>query len=279
MTFFHMQCDMITKNKYAWILPSHPAMSVSGDVHQGKERVSIKELWKGIWHPLSQKAFSIFPAQVCILLPQCHCWCSRLQIGSVLCFLLWPPPPACTPGFTCCSGGDHHRCRQLPAAAQGHQVVIYLTWLLWWLPNTTCWPNHLCRCFLSEVGVGSLNSRCYPGWSGRGCLQLDDWIRKHPWDRGAVANQMGTDISIFQPAWVVLELILQPESSILREKPRPQSLGESKKCRLFYIFLGEGGAGQVSALGSSHPGSTGAGGGLHDVSCNVESGLWWTRLA
>lgn len=88
-------------------------------------------LRKGIWHPLCQKAFLQFQHRSAFCCPSVTTARSRLQLDGALCFSLQPSPPAwSTPGLTPCPGGVHHGCRQLQAAAWGHQVAISLSCLL-----------------------------------------------------------------------------------------------------------------------------------------------------
>lgn len=107
-----------------------------------------------------------------------------------------------------------------------------------------CWPNHPCSILLREAGVGSSDTRCSSGWGGRGCLK-EMFMGQGNCD---MPDESGDS---FQPAWADLELLPQVELPFLREQPQPP--GDGRKFRLFCILLGQGGAGQVSALGIQSP--------------------------
>ena len=51
-------------------------------------------LWKGVWHPLCQKALQFHHGSA-FCFPSVTTACSRLQLGSALCLYLQMAPPAC----------------------------------------------------------------------------------------------------------------------------------------------------------------------------------------
>lgn len=186
-------------------------------------------------------------------------------------------PSWSTSGFSWCSGGNHHSssctgtlgCRFFGLITLVTTPYDLLAKPSMWVLPEWGWCRQLKYQVLSRleqvrVFTVSRSEKETP------IRQGEQWQVRWAWRFifffPASTGGSGTDPA----AWIT-----HPQGAA----PTPQLPGEGRKCRLFCVFLGEGGAGQVSAWGSSHPGSTGVGGGLHDVSRNVESGLWWTSLA
>lgn len=130
--------------------------------------------------------------------------------------------------------GDHHGHRELQGDSRLPLLCAALILLA--KPSMQHPPE--------GAGVGSSDTRCSSGWGGRGCLK-EMFMGQGNCD---MPDESGDS---FQPAWADLELLPQVELPFLREQPQPP--GDGRKFRLFCILLGQGGAGQVSALGIQSP--------------------------
>lgn len=160
--------------------------------------------------------------------------------------------------------------------ARGQQAATSLSCSLWWQPHMVWWPNHLCRIFLSEVGVGSSKRRWFSGWRRQGCLQPADGRWKHSQDRrNCDAPDENGDFFFSQhrQTWNWSHRWNYP---FLGSSPSPLGKAENSDFSAFWWEREE--QGRFLPWGSSHPGNTGVGGGFHS-SWEVESGLWWASLA